>query len=73
MEKVFIQVAEGKDHKSLIPTIYQMTTKENQLLQSFLEARSKGLLFNRTSVNKDGKSTIFDPDTNRPVNLYMQG
>lgn len=66
MENVFIQVAEGKDKKSLIPTIYKMDKKEKQLLDSFLYARNNGSMFNRTNVDKNGKATIQDPDTGRP-------
>mgnify|MGYP001026232133 FL=1 len=67
MENVFIQVAEGKDKKSLIPTIYKMDKKEKQLLDSFLYARNNGSMFNRTNVDKNGKATIQDPDTGRPI------
>lgn len=61
MENVFIQVAEGKDKKSLIPTIYKMDKKEKQLLDSFLYSRNNGLIFNRSNVDKNGKATIQDP------------
>jgi hypothetical protein len=29
-------------------------------------ARNQGLLFNKTNIDKNGKPTIQDPDTNRP-------
>jgi hypothetical protein len=29
--------------------------------------RNQGLLFNKTNVDANGKSTIVDPDTNRPI------
>ena len=61
MENVFIQVAEGKDKNSLIPTIYKMDKKEKQLLDSFLYSRNNGLIFNRSNVDKNGKATIQDP------------
>ena len=61
MENVFIQVAEGKDKKSLIPTIYKMDKKEKQLLDSFMYSRNNGLIFNRSNVDKNGKATIQDP------------
>ena len=69
MENVFIQVAEGKDKNSLIPTVYKMDKKEKQLLDAFLTARNNGLMFNRTNVDKNGKATIQDPDTQRPINV----
>ena len=71
LENVFIQIAEGKDKKSLVPTIYKMDKKEKQLLDSFLTVRNNGNLFNRTNVDKNGKSTIQDPDTGRPANYTL--
>ena len=38
-----------------------MNKKEKDLLNSFLEVRNNGLLFNKTNVDKNGKSTIVDP------------
>ena len=67
MEDVFIQIAQGKDKNSLVPTIYKMSTKEKELLDSFLYVRNNGLLFNRTNVDKNGKCTTLEPATNRPL------
>lgn len=66
-ENVFIQVAQGKDVNSLVPTIYKMESKEKILLNNLLEVRNRGLLFNRTNVDKNGKATIHDPATGRPI------
>lgn len=67
MEDQFISIAEGKDNGSLKETLYKMNKKEKDLLNSFLEVRNNGLLFNKTNVDKNGKSTIVDPDTGRPI------
>lgn len=67
MEDQFISIAEGKDNSSLKETLYKMNKKEKELLNSFLEVRNNGLLFNKTNVDKNGKSTIVDPDTGRPI------
>lgn len=67
MEDQFISIAEGKDNGHLKETLYKMNKKEKDLLNSFLEVRNNGLLFNKTNVDKNGKSTIVDPDTGRPV------
>ena len=67
MEDTFISIAEGKDNGSLKETLYKMNKKEKDLLLSFLEVRNSGLLFNKTNVDKNGKSTIVDPDTQRPI------
>ena len=67
MEDQFISIAEGKDNGHLKETLYKMNKKEKDLLNSFLEVRNNGLLFNKTNVDKNGKATIVDPDTGRPV------
>lgn len=68
MEDQFISIAEGKDNGSLKETLYKMNKKEKDLLNSFLEVRNNGLLFNKTNVDANGKATIVDPDTGRPMN-----
>lgn len=44
-----------------------MDKVESNLLKNFLHVRNNGLLFNKTNVDKNGKATIFDPDTGRPI------
>lgn len=44
-----------------------MDKVESNLLKNFLYVRNNGLLFNKTNVDKNGKATIFDPDTGRPI------
>lgn len=65
-EDVFISIAQGKDQGSMTEQIYKMDKKEKVLLDNFLYARNAGLLFNKTNVDKNGKATIVDPDTQRP-------
>lgn len=67
MEDTFISIAEGKDNGSLKETLYKMNKKEKDLLLSFLEVRNNGLLFNKCNVDENGKATIVDPDTGRPI------
>lgn len=64
MEDVFINIGEGKDNKE---TTYKMLKKEKNLLENFLTVRNQMLLFARTNVDANGKCTIVDPDTNRPI------
>lgn len=66
-EDQFISIAEGKGQGDLTETIYKMTKKEKNLLENFLYARNNGLLFNKCNVDANGKATICDPDTNRPI------
>lgn len=67
MENTFISIGKGEGNGSLKETIYKMDTVEKNLLKNFLEVRNNGLLFNRTNVDKNGKATISDPDTGRPI------
>ena len=66
-EDVFVSIAEGKDLGSLSETMYKMNKKEKDLFENFMQVRNNGLLFNKTNVDKNGKATIVDPDTGRPV------
>ena len=67
LENVFIKVAEGKDQGSLTETIYRMDTVQMNLLETFLTGRNNALMFSKGNIGEDGKSTIVDPDTNRPI------
>lgn len=65
-EDRFIKIAEdNKDGKK--ETIYRMDKLEKNLLENFLTARNQGLLFSKSNIGPDGKPTIVDPDTGRPV------
>lgn len=66
-ENTFISIAEGKDQGNLTETIYKMDKKEKVLLDNFLYVRNNGLLFNKCNVDVNGKPTIVDPDTGRPI------
>lgn len=66
-ENTFISIAEGKDQGNLTEKIYKMDKKEKVLLDNFLYVRNNGLLFNKCNVDVNGKPTICDPDTGRPI------
>lgn len=66
-EDVFISIAEGKSKDCLSESVYKMNKKEKYLLENFLYVRNNGLLFNKCNVDVNGKSTIVDPDTGRPI------
>jgi len=67
LESVFIRIAEGKDQGNLTERIYKMNTIEKDLVENFMYARNMGLIFNKSNVDVNGKSTISDPDTGRPI------
>lgn len=66
-ENTFISIAQGKNQGDLTETIYKMDKKEKVLLDNFLYVRNNGLLFNKCNVDVNGKPTISDPDTGRPI------
>ena len=66
-EDVFIKIGEGKDQNSLKETTYKMNKKERELMENFLTSRNQGLLINKTNIDVNGKPTIVDPDTGRPI------
>lgn len=67
MENVFISIGKGEGNGKMSEKIYKMDTVEKNLLQNFLYVRNNGLLFNKCNVDKNGKATISDPDTGRPI------
>ena len=36
-----------------------------------MQVKNQGLLFNKTNIDANGKPTIQDPDTNRPIKLII--
>lgn len=67
LEQTFISIGKGEGNGAVKETMYKMDTLEKNLLRNFLEVRNQGLLFNKTNVDKNGKPTISDPDTGRPI------
>jgi hypothetical protein len=68
-EDQFVKIAKGEGDGKMSETIYRMDKQEKNLLDNFMVVRNQGLLFNKTNVDANGKSTITDPDTGRPI-LY---
>ena len=66
-EDVFLKIAEGKGDVMEKEGLYKMTSMEKNLMENFLLVRNQGLLFNKTNVDLNGKATIQDPDTGRPL------
>ena len=65
-EDTFIKITET-DRNGKKETIYRMDKLEKNLLENFLTARNQGLLFQKSNIDKDGKPTIYEPDTGRPI------
>lgn len=67
LENVFVKIAEGKDQRNMSESIYRMDTVQRNLLETFLTGRNNALLFSKGNVDVNGKATIVDPQTGRPV------
>lgn len=65
-ENVFMRICDSKD-KSKTEGVYKMLKKEKELLDTFQYSVSTGLLLNKGNINVQGKPTIQEPQTNRPL------
>lgn len=64
-EKVFLEISDSKDKTKL--KVYQMVKKEKELLDTFMYAMNTGLLLNKGNIDVNGKATISEPETGRPI------
>jgi len=67
LEDVFIKIAKGQDTGVYSEKIFKMNKKEQDALESFMLVRNQGLLWQKTTMDANGKSTIVDPSTGRPL------
>ena len=67
-ENVFMRIADDKD-KTKTEGVYKMLKKEKELLDTFMYSVNTGLLLNKGNIDLNGKATIHDPDTNRPIDF----
>lgn len=63
MEDVFIQIGKGQQDDP----VYVMNTAEKDCLDSFMAARNNALVWGKSNLDKNGKVTIFDPETGREI------
>lgn len=66
-EQKFISIGNGKDGDCKEEAIFKMTNVEDNLLKHYMEVRNRGLLLNKGNVDVQGRPTISDPATNRPI------
>jgi len=65
-EDRFVKLADDTDGKHR-ETIYRLDKLEKNLLDNFLTARNQALLFGKSNIDANGKPTIVEPDTGRPI------
>ena len=67
-EPVFMRISDNSDKKKG-EAVYKMVKKDKELLDTFMYIQNNGMLFNKGTVDKDGRSTLTDPATGRPKEL----
>lgn len=67
LEDVFIGLGKNKGAGDQAQTIYKMKKKEVELLENFMMARNNALLFGKNNHDKNGKCTVLEADTGRPI------
>ena len=65
-ENVFMSIADDKD-QTKSEGVYKMLKKEKELLDTFVYAMNTGLTFNKGNIDVNGKATISEPETGRPI------
>ena len=65
-ENVFMSIADDKD-QTKSEGVYKMLKKEKELLDTFMYAMNTGLTFNKGNIDINGKATISEPETGRPI------
>jgi hypothetical protein len=61
-----MSIADDKD-STKSEGVYKMERKEKELLDTFMYAMNQGLAFNKGNIDVNGRATISDPDTSRPI------
>lgn len=64
-EDVFLKISDTETHGS--ERLFTMSSMEKILLENFLAVKNQHDLFARSNVDVNGKPTITDPETNRPI------
>ena len=64
MEDVFIQIGKGDSNND---PVYRLPKCEKVLVESFLAVREGKQAWGKSNVDKDGKPTLFEPETGREI------
>lgn len=71
-EQVFMRICDDKD-RNKGEGVYKMLKKEKELLDTFMYSVNTGLLMNKGNINKEGRPTISETDTGRPISNSIIG
>ena len=67
MEETFIKIGKGENQGCLTEKIYKLDPMKKNLIENFLYARENMILLAKGTVGVDGKSTLADRSTGRPI------
>lgn len=67
MEDTFIKIGKGENQGCLSEKIYKLEPMKKNLIENFLYARENMILLAKGNIGVDGKATISDRSTGRPV------
>lgn len=71
MEDTFIKIGKGENQGCLTEKIYKLDPMKKNLIENFLYARENMILLAKGTVGKDGKTTLADKATGRPININV--
>ena len=67
MEDTFIKIGKGENQGNLTEKIYKLEPMKKNLIENFLYARENMILLAKGTIGVDGKSTLADRGTGRPI------
>lgn len=67
MEDTFIKIGKGDNQGCLSEKIYKLEPMKKNLIENFLYARENMILLAKGNIGVDGKATISDKSTSRPI------
>ena len=65
-EQTFVKLAKGSDANGWEEKVFQWPEKKKLLLDNFMAARNQSLLWQHTTMDEQGRSTITDAE-GRPI------
>ena len=69
MEDTLIKIGKGENQGCLTETIYRLEPMKKNLIENFLYVRENMMLLAKGTMGVDGKSTISDRATGRPITV----
>lgn len=67
MEDTLIKIGQGANQGCLTETIYRLDPMKKVLMDNFMQAREQMLLLAKGNMSVEGKATISDRNSGRPI------